>query len=121
MSRQKLFSVGSESLRWDYFRAGGKGGQKQNKTDSGARVTHIPTGIACEAREQRSQLQNRKRALEKLSEHPEFVLWCKMQVAANLEGYESIGKKVDEMMEERNLLVETEKVCRPGESFCDLP
>ncbi|TVP45988.1 MAG: peptide chain release factor-like protein [Gemmatimonadales bacterium] len=52
--------------RVDTFRSGGKGGQHQNTTDSGVRLTHLPTGIVVTAREQRSQLQNRRVALDRL-------------------------------------------------------
>ena len=120
MNKQLMFSVGAKDLKWDYFRAGGKGGQKQNKTDSGARVTHIPSGVACEAREQRSQVQNRRSALAKLAAHPKFVLWCKMQAAANADGYASIAAKVDEMMDDRFIKTETAPDCVAGEAYCDV-
>jgi protein subunit release factor A len=52
--------------RVDTFRSGGKGGQHQNTTDSGVRLTHLPTGIVVTARDQRSQHQNRRTALDRL-------------------------------------------------------
>ena len=54
--------------RVETFRAGGKGGQHQNTTDSGVRLVHLPTGLRAESRTERSQLQNRKRALARLRE-----------------------------------------------------
>jgi protein subunit release factor B len=52
--------------RVDTFRSGGAGGQHQNKTESGVRLTHLPSGLVVTARESRSQHQNRKVALNRL-------------------------------------------------------
>src|SRR3954469_18129878 len=50
-------------LRRDTFRSGGPGGQHQNKTESGVRYTHIPTGVAAESRTERSQTKNSANAM----------------------------------------------------------
>ena len=52
--------------RVEMFRAGGPGGQHQNTTDSGVRLTHLPTGISVTARESRSQYRNKRMALARL-------------------------------------------------------
>ena len=57
--------------RVETFAAGGPGGQHQNRTESGVRLTHLPTGIRVVAREERSQHRNRARALERLRERLE--------------------------------------------------
>jgi len=52
-----------DELKRDVFRCGGPGGQHQNKTESGVRFTHLPTGIAAESRSERSQHKNGANAL----------------------------------------------------------
>jgi peptide chain release factor 1 len=65
--RELLFQVRRKDLRIDTFKAGGRGGQHQNKTDSGVRITHIETGISAECRDDRSQHRNRATAFRKLA------------------------------------------------------
>jgi peptide chain release factor 2 len=52
--------------RVETFRAGGKGGQHQNTTESGVRLVHLPTGVRASARNERSQHRNRAIALSRL-------------------------------------------------------
>ncbi|MEM9632900.1 MAG: peptide chain release factor H [Pseudomonadota bacterium] len=55
-------------LRIETFRSGGPGGQHQNTTDSGVRITHLPSGISAVSTDERSQHRNRQVALERLSD-----------------------------------------------------
>jgi peptide chain release factor 2 len=55
--------INDKDLRRDVFRSGGPGGQHQNKTESGVRFTHLPTGIAAESRTERSQHKNEANAM----------------------------------------------------------
>ena len=57
----------------DTFRAGGKGGQHLNKTDSAVRLTHIPTGTVVTCQDQRSQYQNKQKCLTQLREKLEAL------------------------------------------------
>lgn len=52
--------------RVDTFRSGGQGGQHQNKTESGVRLTHLPSGIVVTSRDSRSQHRNKQIALARL-------------------------------------------------------
>ena len=54
--------------RVETFMAGGKGGQHQNRTESGVRLVHLPTGVVVSSREERSQHRNKSIALSRLRE-----------------------------------------------------
>lgn len=80
MSRELVLSVSVRDCEVQTFRAGGKGGQHQNKTDSGVRVIHHPSGARGESREERSQHANKRKAFLRMIDTPQFKFWMDVEL-----------------------------------------
>ena len=115
MSKDLLFSVTKKDLTFETFRAGGKGGQKQNKTDSGVRIRHAASGAVAESRSHAGQLDNKKEAFRRLLDQPEFKLWMKRRTSELMLGAQeverrerSIAAAVERQMSSENILEEVQ-------------
>lgn len=80
MSRKKILSVTLADCDVQTFKAGGKGGQNQNKRDTGVRIKHRASGAVGECREQRSQLMNKRTAFRRMSETGAFKMWLSREL-----------------------------------------
>ncbi|WP_232187357.1 peptide chain release factor family protein [Cohnella silvisoli] len=106
--RKPLFSVTLADCRVDTFRSGGPGGQHQNKTESGVRITHIKSGAVGESREGRSQHDNKRTAFRRMAESAVFRKWQRLEAARATGRLAEIEREVDRTMHPGNIRVEAQ-------------
>lgn len=103
--KKLLFSITKKDFTVQTFQSGGKGGQHQNKTDSGVRIIHNESGARGESRTHRSQRANKKAALRRLTSTIKFKLWLNRKSFEIIEG-KKIEDEVEEQMKPENLKIE---------------
>ena len=102
MSRERILSITLADCDVQTFRAGGKGGQHQNKTETGVRIIHRESGARGEARDSRSQEQNKKAAFKRMIETKTFQSWLRMKLGRD----EHLKAEVERMMWPHNIKTE---------------
>ncbi len=99
----KILSVTLADCDVDTFSAGGPGGQHQNTSNTGVRIKHRASGAVGESREHRSQLQNKKAAFRRMTEHPKFKIYLNRVI---YHAGKSPEERVKQDMQPRNLKIE---------------
>jgi protein subunit release factor B len=101
-----LFSLTKKDFEMQTFRSGGKGGQNQNKVNTGVRFIHRASGAVGEGRDSRTQLENKKNAFMRMAGTPKFQAWLKLEIARQLGKEAEVKQKVERLMSPENLKVE---------------
>lgn len=105
MAEKPLFSVTIKDCEIQTFKAGGHGGQRKDNTETAVRIIHRASGAVGLSREDRLQINNKRKAFERMANSTKFRKWLILE-AARQSGMGSIEQRVDAMMDAANIKVE---------------
>lgn len=101
-TRKKILTVTADDCEIQTFRSGGKGGQNQNKRETGVRIIHHPSGARGESREHRTQWENKKAAWKRMVNSSQFRYWVSVETGR----IKKAEDWVNEQMDEKNIKTE---------------
>lgn len=87
--------MNEKELRIDFFRGSGPGGQHRNTSETGVRITHLPSGIVATATESRSRQMNLQRAMARLEEKLAAKMRRRRPRIATRPGRGAIARRLD--------------------------
>lgn len=117
IEREVEITIDDKDLRVDTFRAGGKGGQHVNKTDSAVRLTHAPSGLVVACQNERSQQKNKDRAM-KILKAKLFELE-RMKQQEQLSSIEGQRKKIDFGSQIRSYVLQPYQMIKDLRTDCE--
>ena len=103
--KEKINIVNKKDLDISYFVGRGKGGQNKQKNATGVQIIHKESGAIGRCSENRSQLQNKKKAFLNLCKTPKMKLWLSKKVF-EIQNNKTVEEMVEEQMRPENLIIE---------------
>ena len=101
-----VLTLTRKDFQIEFLKGSGKGGQNRNKRETAVRIRHIASGQEVYCCEERSQLQNLRKAFERIAER--MKPWLKLQSLRKLHQEREIEEKVDRAMMRENLRIEAQ-------------